>query len=195
MPQNLLNCYVQNPEEFKKYYESNKMDDNSFDLDNMCLDVLKIVCEKGNFDILCWLTDQITNNKFNAPIYHNIGNGFLICCKNSHLKLAKYSYDNVSNLIEKSFYESALQGCKDIDIFKWLFDIIDINENKLIRVFAFQCENGHDDIVKYLYNTKVNSIGINKFLVKSFIMASSNGHIELTKWLEGIDRSIIKEYM
>lgn len=141
------------------------------------------ICNVGNLDVIKIILDNFAD-KINK---HIVNIGFIYACFNNKLRVSKYLFKNLNNIIDITYkYNAAFRGACEkgyLDIVKWLWKKgenkdgtnkinISISEYILYRIgyinvnnehgFISACNNKHYEVIKYLWEVGKNADGSHK---------------------------------
>jgi len=186
---NLAFCYccAYGNLEIAKWLLDMKPDINIADNNYSCF---RMACIEGRLEIIKWLFNMVEINlNNNDPV---CSYGLVTACSAGELELAKFFYNDRSNIFEHHYEDSLLQACKNghLDIIKWLLSVKpDINISANYEApFRFACYYGYLEVAKWLLEIKpdINISAVNE----AFRLACDNDNLEIAKWLFNVKPDI-----
>lgn len=105
------------------------------------------LCKVGNIDKIkeMYSSGNIDNNS------ENIFDGFIECCRNGHLELAKWMHDKLKINIFYRENDPFVESCKygHLHVAKWLHDELH-NDLYDSRAITESLKNGHIDVARWV---------------------------------------------
>lgn len=142
-------------------------------------------CKDGNIILAKETFDNFNNiNKLDIKSYNK---AFRLCCKNNHIKVAKWLYSlGIINIHSKNDYAFKI-CCSNghIKLCKWLYsigsiDFLNIEENTYY-IFNICCQNNQLNICIWLYSLEIINIHANDDIF--FTKYCDDEHLDIAKWL------------
>lgn len=150
-------------------------------------DLFGMCCEKGYLEIAKWLYDKYSPGTIN--ICKLSMQSFMNSCKNGHIDVIRWLCSLDNNIHKRDKY--LIRGCylnKQIELVRWFHSLGGIENETYECAFQSACDGGDLSGIKFLYSLENVNINIHADNERAFRLAARNGHIEVIRYLNSLEK-------